>query len=143
MHRPFFADATFSTPFYSSNIARSVCLGASRETIELLHKATTQGIAVHAWSAYYQRLMASTLIALANALESTAEERIGLVELCSKSIEVFRRMHSNCSDKGVALVQNALTRLSPAGLRNIENVPQPEGDFQGPERALAGENELA
>jgi hypothetical protein len=109
MHRPFFADASFSTPFYSSAMAKSICIGAAQETILLVHKV----LAYNQWSCYYHRVLAATLMVITTAFDSSGEERAGLLEVCSKSLELFSLMRSGCPTKGTALVDDALTRLSP------------------------------
>ena len=63
------------------------------------------------WSLYYHRVLAATLVALTCAAESL-EERSSLVDLCSKSSEIFRRMRCGCPEKGVALIDTALSRLT-------------------------------
>ncbi|KAJ5812132.1 hypothetical protein N7474_008433 [Penicillium riverlandense] len=111
-HRPFFANVHISTPFYSSSMARSVCIGASRETILLAHKALVQDPGIDHWSCFYHRVVSATLVVLICAFDSPADEKASLLELCWKSLEVFRHMRSGCPEKGIAMVQSALVSLS-------------------------------
>lgn len=111
IHRPFFANASFSTPFYSSMMARSVCLGAARETILLSHKVLVVVPSVQHWSCYYHRVLAATLVVLASSLQSPLEERSSFIDLCSKSVEIFRSMPSSCPKKGISLVERALAQM--------------------------------
>lgn len=110
MHRPFFTDASFSKPFYSSAMARSVCIGAARETILLVHKVLENRC--DQWSCYYHRVLAATLVVITSAFDSSGEEMASLLDLCSKSLEIFRGMHSGSPAKGIVLVEEMLTRLS-------------------------------
>jgi hypothetical protein len=118
LHRPFFADTTFSTPFYSSLMARSVCLGAARETILLSNKVLVGGPGVQHWSCYYHRVLAATLLTLECGLESALEERNSFVDLWTKSVDIFKSMPPGCSTKGIALVEGALARIRDQALRS-------------------------
>jgi hypothetical protein len=116
LHRPFFADQTFSTPFYSSLMARSVCLGAARETILLSSKVMVDGPAVQHWSCYYHRVLAATLLTVECGLKSPMEEINSFINLCSKSVETFKSMPNGCQGKGIALVDRALVQMRDQAL---------------------------
>ncbi|KAJ5408815.1 hypothetical protein N7509_002698 [Penicillium cosmopolitanum] len=118
LHRPFFADTIFSTPFYSSLMARSVCLGAARETILLSNKVLVDGPGVQHWSCYYHRVLAATLLTLECGLESALEERNSFVDLWTKSVDIFKSMPPGCSKKGMALVEGALAQVRDQALRS-------------------------
>lgn len=118
LHRPFFADITFSTPFYSSLMARSVCLGAARETILLSNKVFVDGPGVQHWSCYNHRVLAATLLTLECCLESPLEERNSFMDICTRSLEIFKSMPAGCSRKGIALVEGALAQIRDQALRS-------------------------
>ncbi|KAJ5122203.1 hypothetical protein N7448_003335 [Penicillium atrosanguineum] len=120
MHRPFFANVTFSTPFYSSVMARSVCIGAARETILLVHKVLEDPCKQR--SCYYHRVLAATLVVIASAFDSSGDERINLGDLCSQSAEIFSRMRFGCPAKGLELVRMLihLFQLSHAEIQSVE-----------------------
>lgn len=111
MHRPFFAYASFSTPFYSSAMAKGVCIGAARETILLVHKVLEYPD--NQWACYSHRVLAAMLVVITSIFDGSGEERASLLDLCSKSLEIFRCMRSGCSVKAAVLVEDVLTRLSP------------------------------
>lgn len=111
MHRPFFAYASFSTPFYSSAMAKGVCIGAARETILLVHRVLEYP--GNQWACYSHRVLAAMLVVITSIFDSSGEERANLLELCSKSLEIFRCMRSGCPAKAAALVEDVLTRFSP------------------------------
>jgi hypothetical protein len=94
LHRPFFAGTNFSTPFYDSNMARSVCLGAAQDTVLSMHKRLQKIRAVHEWPSGYHRLLAATIVILTIACESPAEEKAQLLETVSKSQELLESMQS-------------------------------------------------
>ncbi|CAI7651881.1 unnamed protein product [Penicillium pancosmium] len=118
LHRPFFADTTFSTPFYSSAMARSVCLGAARETILLSNKVLVDGPGVQHWSCYYHRVLAATLLTLECGLESALDERNSFVDLWTKSVDILKSMPPGCSKKGIALIEGALAQVRDQALRS-------------------------
>ncbi|KAL2828549.1 fungal-specific transcription factor domain-containing protein [Aspergillus pseudoustus] len=115
MHRPFYANTEFTTPFYTSSMARTVCLGAARETILTIHNSLNgngNGPDIDECSGYYHRALASTLVLLHSTLDSTDEsEKASLTELCSKSMEIFRRMNPPCAKTGITLLQSAFPSL--------------------------------
>lgn len=111
LHRPFFADTTFSTPFYSSVMAKSVCLGAARETILLSHRKLVNVPSVEHWSCYYHRVLAATMLILAFGPESPLMDKSSFEDICSKGMEIFRCMSSGCPMKGIVLIENTLARM--------------------------------
>jgi hypothetical protein len=112
MHRPFFAYKSFSSSFYTSSMARIVCLGAAKETISTFFKPRLRLLET---SFYYHRVIAATLMILTIAFESPQEERIGLLEIYSKSSKVLEEMQGDFSNYGTAILQVALKVLSPGG----------------------------
>ncbi|KAJ5690156.1 hypothetical protein N7462_004548 [Penicillium macrosclerotiorum] len=95
-------------------MARSVCLGAARESILLLHKVLVEDPSSDQWSCHYHRLISAALTVLTNIPDSPPNERTSLKELCTTSIEIFHCMRSGCPSKGSALVESALARLANA-----------------------------
>lgn len=119
MHRPFFANITFSTPFYSSVMARSVCIGAARETILLVHKVLEDPGQQR--SCYYHRVLAATLVVIASAFDSSGHERAILGDLSPQSVEIFGRMRFGCPAKGLE-VAGLLIHLSQLSRSEILSV---------------------
>jgi hypothetical protein len=114
MHRPFFAYKNFSSPFYTSSMARIVCLGAAQETLSIFFKSR---LSLLEKSFYYHRVIAAALVILTIAFDSPLEEKCHLLETCSKSVKLFEDMQSNFSNFGTAIVRDALNVLSPAAVR--------------------------
>jgi len=115
MHRPFFAYKNFSSTFYTSSMARIVCLGAAKETISTFFKPRLRLLEK---SFYYYRVVAATLMILTIAFNSPLDEKIGLLEVCSKSLKLFDEMQGEFSHHGTAIVQDALAILSPAAVNS-------------------------
>lgn len=64
-------------------------------------------------SCYYHHAFTATLVLLDSLLNSTEEEeKTGLTEMCLTSMEIFRGMSPLCADRGVALLQSALSSLT-------------------------------
>ncbi|KAJ5939086.1 hypothetical protein N7466_002220 [Penicillium verhagenii] len=111
MHRPFFLEPKFSTPFYSSAMAKGVCLGAARETISLVDKIlATDHLEANQWSPFYHRVMAATLVVLISLSDETFEENASLLEFCSRSLDTLRRMEPSCPKKGISLIETLLAQ---------------------------------
>lgn len=113
MHRPFFIDSHFSTPFYTSEMAKGVCLGAAKETISLVDKIlSANSEKSNKWTLpYYHRLMAATLTVLTCMSNEPCEENAVLSGYCAKSLNAFRHQKSSCPEKGNALIENLLARV--------------------------------
>ncbi|KAJ5098560.1 hypothetical protein N7532_005561 [Penicillium argentinense] len=125
LHRPFFARTSFSTPFYSSDMARGVCLGAARATILLSYKVLVQDHNIYdeSWSCYYHRVLAATLVVLASTHPSRPrEEQMSLFDLCIKSYGIFGSMPSDASTKGFELSKSAVALLSTGPSRSNVNI---------------------
>ena len=112
LHCPFFGNTDFSTPFYSSTMAKNICLGASQDTILSLYDMLVREPGAAVWPCYYHRLITSTMVVVMNATNSPTSEKSRLVDLCHKSVEVLRHMRFSGSMKGIALVQAVLDRLT-------------------------------
>lgn len=113
MHRPFFIDSHFSTPFYSSEMAKGVCLGAAKETILLVDKILSANSEENnQWTLpYYHRIMAATLTVLTCMSDEPCEENAVLLEYCAKSLNAFRQQGSSCPEKGRLLIESLLARV--------------------------------
>jgi hypothetical protein len=115
MHRPFFVNSEFSTPFYSSAMAKGVCLGAAKETISFVDKILSidsQGS--NQWTPpCYHRIMAATLTVLTCLSDGPCEENTVLLEYCAKSLNALRRQESSCPKKGSVLIERLLA-LTPS-----------------------------
>ena len=112
LHCPFFGNTDFSMPFYSSTMAKNICLGAAQDTILSLYDVLIRDPGAAVWPCYYHRLITSTMVVVMNATDSPTSEKLRLVDLCHKSVEVLRHMRFSSSMKGIALVQAILDRLN-------------------------------
>ncbi|KAJ5527318.1 hypothetical protein N7513_011477 [Penicillium frequentans] len=113
MHRPFFIDSQFSTPFYSSEMAKGVCLGAAKETISLVDSTlSVNNEEGNQWILQYtHRVIAATLTVLTCISDEPCEENDVLLEYCAKSLNTLRRRRSSCPEKGISLIESLLSRV--------------------------------
>lgn len=111
MHRPFFINSHFSTPFYSSEMAKGVCLGAAKETISLVDRiSSVNNEESNQWTIpYYHRVMAATLTVLTCISDEPCEENVVLLEYGAKSLNALRRQESSCPEKGTSLIEGLLS----------------------------------
>lgn len=111
MHRPFFINSHFSTPFYSSEMAKGVCLGAAKETISLVDRiSSVNNEESNQWTIpYYHRVMAATLTVFMCISDEPCEENVVLLEYGAKSLNALRRQESSCPEKGTSLIEGLLS----------------------------------
>ncbi|KAJ6005963.1 hypothetical protein N7451_003907 [Penicillium sp. IBT 35674x] len=142
MHRPFFIKSHFSTPFYSSEMAKSVCLGAAKETISLVDKIlSANNEESNQWTLpYCHRVMAATFTVL--TLPSTwlliFERAIYLFEFALDLLINHRKDQQKKMDSASAsLIYELLRSDAAAELDRVKRVKVTQPDSDSPDHEAA------